>query len=244
MTAYPDDQERLSDVLTKYGKHCVMQPSSEIGQNGPCSGIFELIQDIIRTNLLTKFHEDRKINVASLDHVFQPTSIIFELFQDIMRIGNKYFTKAIYSHIRKNAPPLGSHVFQANVTIFKLIQDIIQTNLLTKFHEDWTINVASRVLTSKTAPPPGGHVFSPIWSIFEVVRDINETNVLTKFHDDWAKIVTSSVFTSFVLNRGIIGTNVLTKFHEDQVINVASRVFTRQNVDEGRQTKSDHKSSP
>ncbi|KAH3770274.1 hypothetical protein DPMN_171558 [Dreissena polymorpha] len=34
---------------------------------------------------------------------------------------------------KKNAPPLGSHVFQANVTIF---QYIIETNLLTKFHED------------------------------------------------------------------------------------------------------------
>ncbi|KAH3727526.1 hypothetical protein DPMN_053465 [Dreissena polymorpha] len=81
-----------------------------------------------------------------------------------------------------------------HLTIFKLIQDIIQTNLLTKFHEDWTINVASRVLTRKTAPPPGGHVFSLIWTIFELVRDINETNVLIKFHDDWAKIVTSRVF--------------------------------------------------
>ncbi|KAH3847248.1 hypothetical protein DPMN_089567 [Dreissena polymorpha] len=146
-------------------------------------------------------------------------------------------------------------------TIFKLIQDIIQTNLLTKFHEDWTINVASRVLTRKTAPPPGGHVFSPIWTIFELVRDINATNVLIKFHDDWAKIVTSrvfirntalppgshlhedwasnvtsTVFTSLKLSRGINGTNVLTKFHEDQTINVASRVFTRQNVDDGRRT--------
>ncbi|KAH3742205.1 hypothetical protein DPMN_048942 [Dreissena polymorpha] len=59
---------------------------------------------------------------------------------------------------RKNAPPpgghfhedwaintlLGSHVFQANVTIFELIQDIIKTNLLTKFHADWTIHLASR----------------------------------------------------------------------------------------------------
>ncbi|KAH3854369.1 hypothetical protein DPMN_096910 [Dreissena polymorpha] len=49
--------------------------------------------------------------------------------------------------MRKNAPPLGSRVFQANITIFELIQDIIETNLLTKVHEDWTIHVASRVLT-------------------------------------------------------------------------------------------------
>ena len=106
---------------------------SHIRKNAPPPGghvfqptgiIFELIQDIIGMNLLTKFHEDKTINVAS-----------------------RVLTRFYYSHIRKNAPPLGSHVFQANVTIFELIQDIIETNLLTKFHEDWTINVASRVLT-------------------------------------------------------------------------------------------------
>ncbi|KAH3776813.1 hypothetical protein DPMN_178246 [Dreissena polymorpha] len=248
--------------------------------------------DIIRTNLLTKFLEDRKINVASRvltrknalplgSHVFQPTGIIFKLVQDI--IGVNLLTKFhedrtinVASRV-KNAQPLGSHVFQANVTIFELIQDIIDTNLLTKFHEDWTINVASRpytvnapplgMLTRKTAPAPGGHVFSPIWTIYELVRDIKETNVVTKFHDDWAKIVTSRVFTrntspppgvhlhedwasnvtssvltSFELSRGINGTNT---------INVASRVFTRQNVDDARRTtddtrrtKRDHKSSP
>ncbi|KAH3739541.1 hypothetical protein DPMN_046195 [Dreissena polymorpha] len=120
--------------------------------------IFELIQDIIGTNLLTKFHEDRKINVASRmknalppgGHVFQPTGIIFELVQDIIgmnlltkfhadqtiNVASRVLTRFYYSHIRKNAPPLGSHVFRANVTIFKLIQDIIKTNLLTKLHED------------------------------------------------------------------------------------------------------------
>ncbi|KAH3836139.1 hypothetical protein DPMN_109509 [Dreissena polymorpha] len=43
--------------------------------------------------------------------------------------------------------PPGDHVFQATGTIFKLVQDIIGTNLLKKFHDDRTINVASRVLT-------------------------------------------------------------------------------------------------
>ncbi|KAH3893443.1 hypothetical protein DPMN_017590 [Dreissena polymorpha] len=122
---------------------------------------------IIGTNLLTKFHEDGKINVVSRlltrknapppgGHVFQPTGIIFELVQDM--IGMNFLTKfyedqtinvasTIYSHIRENTPPLGSHVFQANITIYELIQDIIETNVLTKFHEDWTINVASRELT-------------------------------------------------------------------------------------------------
>ncbi|KAH3856415.1 hypothetical protein DPMN_099003 [Dreissena polymorpha] len=63
----------------------------------------------------------------------------------------------------------------------------MKTHVLTKFQEDWTKNVTSRVFIcfhckhiEKTAPPPG---------------DINETNVLTKFHDYWAKIVTLRVFT-------------------------------------------------
>ncbi|KAH3853657.1 hypothetical protein DPMN_096189 [Dreissena polymorpha] len=73
---------------------------------------------------LLMFNEDRTINVAS-----------------------RVLTRFYYSHIRKNAPPLGSYVVQANVTIFEHIQDIFETNLLTKFHEDWTINVTSKELT-------------------------------------------------------------------------------------------------
>ncbi|KAH3748202.1 hypothetical protein DPMN_182640 [Dreissena polymorpha] len=62
-----------------------------------------------------KFHEDRKINVAS-----------------------RVFT-------RKNAPPPGGHVFQPTGIIFELVQDIIGINLLTKINEDQTINEASRM---------------------------------------------------------------------------------------------------
>ncbi|KAH3883237.1 hypothetical protein DPMN_007191 [Dreissena polymorpha] len=148
--------------------------TSEHPKNAPPTGchvfqanatIFELIQDNIGTNHLTKFHDDRTINVASrvLTRKNAPPPGYHEKSSD---------QEAIYSHIRKNAPPLGSHVFEANVTIFEHIQDIIKSNLLTIFHEDWTINVASRVLTRKTAPPHGGHC-----------------------HDDGAKIVISRVFT-------------------------------------------------
>ncbi|KAH3692882.1 hypothetical protein DPMN_193218 [Dreissena polymorpha] len=164
--------------------------------------------DIIRTNLLTKFHEDWKMWPLEKNapppggHVFIPTSIIFELVHDI--IGMNLLTqfqedRTINVAFRvKNAPTLGSHVSQANVTIFELIQDIIDTNLLTQFHEDWTINVASRVFTRKNAPPLGSHVFqaNTINVASRVLTrktapptDINKTNVLTKFHDDWAKIV-------------------------------------------------------
>ncbi|KAH3787625.1 hypothetical protein DPMN_165752 [Dreissena polymorpha] len=199
--------------------------------------------DIIGTNLLTKFHEDLKINVASRvltrknapppgSHVFQPTGIIYELVQDIMgmnlltkfhedrteNVASRVLTRFYYSHTRKIAPPLGSHVFQANIIIFKRIQDIIETNLLTKFHEDWTINVASRVLTRKNASPPGGHY-------------IIGTNRLTKFHEDQIIIVTSRVLTRKNAPPPwwpyIIGMNLLTEFHEDRTVNVASRVLKR-----------------
>ncbi|KAH3880403.1 hypothetical protein DPMN_004317 [Dreissena polymorpha] len=88
--------------------------------------------NIIGTNLLTKFHENRKKNVASREnapppgsHVFQPTGIIFELVQDIfgmnlltkfhedrtVNVTSRVLTRFDHSHIRKNVPPLGSHVF-------------------------------------------------------------------------------------------------------------------------------------
>ncbi|KAH3886917.1 hypothetical protein DPMN_010930 [Dreissena polymorpha] len=123
---------------------------------------------IIGTNLLTKFHEDRKINVASI---------------------------LLTRYIMKNAPAPSGHVFKATNINFKLIQDIIGINLLTKFHEDRTINVASRVLTRKNAPPLGSHVFQANVTIFELIQDIIETNLLIKFHEDWIINVASRVLT-------------------------------------------------
>ncbi|KAH3834006.1 hypothetical protein DPMN_107324 [Dreissena polymorpha] len=138
-----------------------------------------------------------------------------------------------------------------------------ETNVLTKFHENWAKNVTSRVFTcfhyiqiEKNAPPTGGH---------------------SNFHDDWAKIVTSSVITwktapptgghvfqqagttfelnqhiiktniltNFKLDRDFIGTKLLTKFHEDRTINVTSRVFTNKcGWTDRRRTKTGYKSSP
>ncbi|KAH3888384.1 hypothetical protein DPMN_012417 [Dreissena polymorpha] len=94
--------------------------------------------------------------------VFQATGTIFELFHDE----------------RKMPFPLGGHVFPPTGTIFELIQDIIGTNHLTKFHDDRTINVASRVLT---------RFYKSMIStetIFELIQDIIRTNLLTKFHED------------------------------------------------------------
>ncbi|KAH3834328.1 hypothetical protein DPMN_107651 [Dreissena polymorpha] len=135
------------------------------------------------------------------------------------------------------------HVFQQTVTIFELSKAINTTNLRTKFHEVWAINVTSRVLTSKAAPPPGGHIFQQTETIFKLSLAIIKINVQTKFHEDWTINVTPRVLTSktalppgghvflliltiFKLNCRIQEINVLTKFHEDWTKNVTSRAFT------------------
>ncbi|KAH3748691.1 hypothetical protein DPMN_183140 [Dreissena polymorpha] len=137
--------------------------------------------------------------------------------------------------------------------------NIIGTNLLTKFHEDRKIIVASRVLTRKNAPPPGSHVFQPTGIIFELVQYIIGMNLLTKFHEDrtlnvasrekcpapWKNVFPANIII-FELIQDIIETNLLTKFHEDWTINVASRELTRQMLTphNAQRTKGDHKSSP
>ncbi|KAH3749357.1 hypothetical protein DPMN_183854 [Dreissena polymorpha] len=207
---------------------------------------------IKKINLLTIFYEDWTVNVASqvltrknapppAGHVFQPTGIIFELVQDVIgmnfltkfhenwtiNVASRVLTRFYYSHIRKNAPPLGSHVFQANVTIFELIQDIIGTNLLSKFHEDRKINVASRVLTRKNAPPLAAMFFNQPASFFALFHEDQTINVvsrvLTRFYYSHvrknAPPLGSHVFQAnipiFELIQYIIKTNLLTKFHED-----------------------------
>ncbi|KAH3857534.1 hypothetical protein DPMN_100143 [Dreissena polymorpha] len=159
---------------------------------------------------------------------------IFKLVRGIHITNAKNVTSSV-----KKTPTLAAMFFLPIRTIFKVNRRIQETNVLPKFHEDWTKNVTSRAITcfhylhiEKTAPPPGGHDFSPIWTIFELVRDINKTNVLAKFHDDWAKIVTSRVFTrntapppgGHVFQWTETITNILTKLHEDWASNVNSTV--------------------
>ncbi|KAH3788717.1 hypothetical protein DPMN_166865 [Dreissena polymorpha] len=124
--------------------------------------------NIIGTNLLTKFHEDRKINVASRvltrKNAPPPGNIIG---MNLLTEFHEDWTINVASRV-KNAPPLGSHVFQAN-----------------------TINVASRVLTRKNAPPLGSHFFQAKIIIFKLIQNIIVTNLLTKFHEDWTINVAS-----------------------------------------------------
>ncbi|KAH3799538.1 hypothetical protein DPMN_153148 [Dreissena polymorpha] len=145
--------------------------------------------------------------------------------------GHTYVTSRVFT--RKTAPtPLAAILFRPIGTIFELIRDINKTNvftkkmrptprfkldrfiigtkLLTKFYEDRSRNVASRVFRRKTAPPTCSHVFQRTGTTFELNQRIIKTNILTNFK----------------LDQGIIGTKFLTKFHEDRTRNLASRVFT------------------
>ncbi|KAH3842915.1 hypothetical protein DPMN_116419 [Dreissena polymorpha] len=88
-------------------------------------------------------------------------------------------------------PPPAGHVIQLTGTIFKLNSHIKETNVLTKFNENWA-KMCLLECSHKNAPPTGSHVFSPIWTFLELVRDINKTN---------AKIVTSRVFTRFLYSQ-------------------------------------------
>ncbi|KAH3830425.1 hypothetical protein DPMN_103669 [Dreissena polymorpha] len=207
---------------------------------------FKLDRDFIGMKLVTKFHEEQTINVASRvfmnksknalplgSHVYQSTGTIFETVQTI--IGTHLLSKlhedqTINVTSREKCLAPGGHVFQVNGTIFELVQDIIGnlltkfcyshgghvTKFLTKFHKEGTINVITRVLTRENAPPPCGHVFQAFGTIFELVQDIFGTNFLTKL------LIRKNAPPSGGQK------NLLTKFHEDWTINVASRVLTRQ----------------
>ncbi|KAH3849760.1 hypothetical protein DPMN_092164 [Dreissena polymorpha] len=127
-------------------------------------------------HVLSKFHENWAKNVTSTvekcpatgGHVFSPIPTIFKLVRDINKINvlttfHDDWAQIVTSRVftRKTAPPTGGHVFQWIKTTFELNQDNIKTNfrtrqrfigtkLLTKFHEDRTRNVASRVFMSKS----------------------------------------------------------------------------------------------
>ncbi|KAH3820268.1 hypothetical protein DPMN_122014 [Dreissena polymorpha] len=153
--------------------------------------------------------------------------------QEITTFAHLKGAKNVISKYKKTAP--GSYVIQLTGTIFKLNSHIKETNVLTKFHENWTKNVTSKV---ENTLPTGGHVFPLILTIFELVRDINKTNVLTNCPDDWANFpnkencpppgsnVIQLTGTIFEINSHIKKTNVLTNFLVNWEKNMTFRVFT------------------
>ncbi|KAH3735437.1 hypothetical protein DPMN_041966 [Dreissena polymorpha] len=158
-------------------------------------------------NILTKFHKDWMKTATSIN---------------ILTKFHKDWMKTVTSTVYTSSP-------------CHFVTDTIGTNLLTKFHEDQTINL---------------------------IQYIIRTNILTKFPEDLTKIVTFRVLTTFYysyiyhynvqyihirknapppgchvfqptktivqLVQDITGINFLTKFYEDQTINLAYRALTRQ----------------
>ncbi|KAH3804664.1 hypothetical protein DPMN_132952 [Dreissena polymorpha] len=160
---------------------------------------FKLNQHIIKTNiltkdlLLTKFYEDRTINVASRDgqrpvkiaHLSNQAKNVTSRETNVLTKFHKDLNKNLTS--RETAPPPGGHVFSQIWTIFEL------------FYDDWAKIVNSRV---NTALPPGGHLHedwaSNVTSTHDPVSnlvDIIKTNVLTKFNEDRTINGASRVFT-------------------------------------------------
>ncbi|KAH3785138.1 hypothetical protein DPMN_163223 [Dreissena polymorpha] len=212
-----------TNILTKFHRHWTTNVTSIVitRKTGPPPGsnvfqqtrtIFKLIRDM--------FHEDWTINV---------TSRVLKRFYYTLKLY-KVTATTTCGHLFHSTGTIFElallHVFQPTGTIFELVQDIIRTNVLTKFHEDWTLNLT---YTVKTAPPPGGHVFLPTGTIFELVKDFIGTHVPTKFHDDWTKNVTSRVLTRKTATPPGI------QFHEDWTINVTSKCRTDGQLD-GRTT--------
>ncbi|KAH3704898.1 hypothetical protein DPMN_079959 [Dreissena polymorpha] len=130
-----------------------------------------------------------------------------------------------------NSEHPGGHVFQQTGYIFVHIEnapplDIIGTILVTKFHDDHTINVASKV---KNAQPHGGNTTK---ILLKLVQDIIRMNLLTKFHEDRTINVASRVLTRKNVppsgGHVFLATGTIFKlFHDDLTKNVASRVLTR-----------------
>ncbi|KAH3878031.1 hypothetical protein DPMN_001911 [Dreissena polymorpha] len=183
--------------------------------------IFELVQDIIGSNVLTNFHDDRTINMASRVLTRKNATSPWRPYI----IGTNLVTKFHDDRGPKNALPTDGHVYKATDTMFTLIQDIIWTNLLTKFHVDRKINMASK----EKYTAPGGHVFRPTGIIFELFHEDQTINVVSgvKNAPPPGGHVFKATETILKLNQDIIWTNILTKFHEDRKINVTSRVLTR-----------------
>ncbi|KAH3703199.1 hypothetical protein DPMN_078230 [Dreissena polymorpha] len=130
--------------------------------------VIQLTETIFQLNsLLTCFHNIHieKNAPPTGGHVFAPIWTIFEVVQHINKTNvlinfHDDWAKIVTSRVftRKTAPPTGGHLHEdwaLNVTSFFFRPNFIGTNLLTKFHENRTINVASRVFTNKCGRTDG-----------------------------------------------------------------------------------------
>ncbi|KAH3818726.1 hypothetical protein DPMN_120451 [Dreissena polymorpha] len=139
----------------------------ELNQHIINTDIFKLDRDFIGTNLLTKFHD--RTDGRRTGHKSSPEQSVMSIFGNLnAKCDGKTDrqTDGRTTDMSKAIYPLffeGGH----NKTYFKLDRDFIGTKLLTKFHEDPTINVASRERTDgrrtktghKSSPEQSDHLF-------------------------------------------------------------------------------------
>ncbi|KAH3729240.1 hypothetical protein DPMN_055207 [Dreissena polymorpha] len=179
----------------------------------------------------------RVINVPPLVAI-----TIFGLIQDIIETSLEHRTMHFASRVKKVSSN-GGRVFQETETMFELVQDIIGTNLLTKFHHDQTMNVASRVLTMfykiyimKIPHPMAVMFFSANRYHFRTRPRYHWTNLLTNIKKEKCPAPGGHVFQATVTIFEI--TILLTKVHEDRKIHDLFSVKNA-NVDTARRTTHD-----
>ena len=68
-------------------------------------------------------------------------------FSHFQKVFSKGFFLRVNNTLGLSKISLSDLVFQPTYKIFKLVKDIIRTNILTKFQEYWTENVASTAYT-------------------------------------------------------------------------------------------------
>ena len=89
-------------------------------------------------------------------------------------------------------------VFYRAWPIFKLDQDIVKMIILSKFDDDWTKCVASRVFKRFFHDLTYWPSFDPMSPIFKLDWGIVKMIILSKVDDDWTKTVASRVFKRFL----------------------------------------------
>ncbi|KAH3800686.1 hypothetical protein DPMN_154325 [Dreissena polymorpha] len=156
-------QKRVNRPLQQPPAACINAPHLQLSQRSHVPVAY-------RTGMYCKFTKLDKLCLSSV--VIKANINKTKVLTKFHDITSREFTRFLYTHIiktfhddwakivtsRENAltPTPASHVFQPTcfsyfelLTYFELDQSIIRTNLLTKFHEDRTRNVASRVFSNQ-----------------------------------------------------------------------------------------------
>ena len=119
-----------------------------------------------------------------------------------LTIFQEYWTEnvALWAYIRSSKIWPGDLVFDPTWPSFKLMWDIFEANILIKFHEYLTENVACRANTTFFFFfffSSRDLVFYPTWPTFKLIQDIIKANILTMFHEYRTENVASRVRECF-----------------------------------------------